>query len=520
MNVLVINGSPRTDNSLTLQTVLFLQKKFCDDKFTFLNLATHLNALEIDFDECAKMIYDADLLLFSYPVYFGSVTSHLYRFIELLKANRLFLGAKFFTQITSSQKYMDFTAHAFIQQNCQDLKMKCIKGFSSFSDSILKEEGQKQALEFFNFVKYSVQNGIYESSVTLQKNYCGVKVFVPYKQVDRLPGKICLLTDCSSTDIQLRSMIDRFRSQSQYSVEVYNLNEQDIKGGCKGCLKCTKNSRCVYKDGFLELYKNLSISNAVVLAFTIKNHSIPYQIKKYIDRQFVFGFRNLTRGLPAAFLVAGPLDDEPYLKIWLTSHADSQGLNLMGIATDQRTPDFEIDTIVKKMTYSIQNRYQESRNFFQTAGEKIYRDYIFLNKGFFPADHKYFKKNKIYDFADRHLFKSIKTSLKSFFVHLPLLKKKLLPRLSENILKPYKKLLDRLDEEKSLADQKEAIEITRGLLAKDENFTGLEKAEKESPVASGTEKESESQQNGQMETSQEADLEERMPSDDFFKNLS
>lgn len=539
MNVLVINGSPKTDNSITLQTVLYIQKKNPEDNFTFINVATHLQAFEIDFRETVKMIYDADLILFSYPVYSGSVPANLYRFLELMKDNHLFLAAKYFTQITSSEKYMDVTAHSFVQQNCQEMKLRCIKGFSAQRTDLLTPEGQKEADDFFKYVKYCYDNDIYESPADPPKVYKGTRSFVPRKQVDRMPGKISVLTDCKESDITLRSMIDRFRAQSPYALEVYNLLEQDIKGGCTGCLKCIRNGKCVYKDSFSSLYNDFMSSNAVIFAFSIQNHFMSLHFKKYFERTFVAGCRNIKKGLPLAFIVSGPLDDEASLRMWMEAYADSQQAFLAGIATDQKQPDSELDAIVKRISYAVEHNYNASRFFYNQAYHKIHRDFMFLKQGERKSDHRYYKDNNLYDFPQKQRGERISSYVTGFLMSIPFVKKFLGPRLQERLLVPYRKVLNRVDEEKALADQKQAKEISEALFSAVQLPENMEEsqdditssAEKKSLLAgtspelaqnsSLTESGKENSEQGSFMAEKEtSSLEDNLPSDDFFNNLS
>ena len=53
MNILVINGSPAGDDSITLQTVRYLQKRFPGHEWRQLNVVKRLKALEKDFSELA-----------------------------------------------------------------------------------------------------------------------------------------------------------------------------------------------------------------------------------------------------------------------------------------------------------------------------------------------------------------------------------------------------------------------------------------------------------------------------------
>ena len=68
MKVLVLNGSPKGKYSITLQTILYLQKKckICD--FEILNVGQTIKQLEKDFTATKKAIEEADVLLFRYPV--------------------------------------------------------------------------------------------------------------------------------------------------------------------------------------------------------------------------------------------------------------------------------------------------------------------------------------------------------------------------------------------------------------------------------------------------------------------
>ncbi|GAE87971.1 hypothetical protein JCM21531_1382 [Acetivibrio straminisolvens JCM 21531] len=89
MNVLVLNGSPKGEYSITLQTSLYLEKKFSEHRFQFLRVGQQIKSLERDFSTVSEAITNADLIIFSYPVYTFIAPSQLHRFIELLKASGL-----------------------------------------------------------------------------------------------------------------------------------------------------------------------------------------------------------------------------------------------------------------------------------------------------------------------------------------------------------------------------------------------------------------------------------------------
>ena len=145
MKILVINGSPKGQYSITLQTINYLREVFAEHEFEILNAGAKIKALEKDFAPAVGAMKQADMLIFSYPVYTFIAPSQLHRFIELTKESGVDLRGKYATQLTTSKHFYDVTAHRYIQDNCQDLGMKYIRGLSADMDDLLKDKGQKEA---------------------------------------------------------------------------------------------------------------------------------------------------------------------------------------------------------------------------------------------------------------------------------------------------------------------------------------------------------------------------------------
>ena len=145
MNILVLNGSPKSDYSITLQTVNYLQKLHPEHTFNILHVGQRIRAFEKDFSAATEALNPADLILFSYPVYTFIVPSQLHRFIELMKEHHVNVTEKFATQITTSKHFYDVTAHRFIQDNCQDMGMKYVRGLSADMEDLLTKKGQEEA---------------------------------------------------------------------------------------------------------------------------------------------------------------------------------------------------------------------------------------------------------------------------------------------------------------------------------------------------------------------------------------
>lgn len=148
MNILVINGSPKGENSITLQTVYYLEKKFPQVSFEVLHAGQRIKALETDFTPALEAIARADGLLFSYPVYTFLAPCQLHRFIELMKEHKAETAGKFATQLTTSKHFYDVTAHRYVMENCQDMGLCFVRGLSADMDDLLGTKGQEEAVAF------------------------------------------------------------------------------------------------------------------------------------------------------------------------------------------------------------------------------------------------------------------------------------------------------------------------------------------------------------------------------------
>lgn len=160
MKICVLNGSPKGKYSITLQTVLYLQKKYPLCEFEIINVGQKIKTYEKDMSEALKAISTAELILFAYPVYTFIAPYQLHRFIELLKASSVDLSEKFAAQLSTSKHFYDITAHGYIRENCLDMGLKYLGGLSADMDDLLTEKGRKDAAAFWNYTLFCAENNI------------------------------------------------------------------------------------------------------------------------------------------------------------------------------------------------------------------------------------------------------------------------------------------------------------------------------------------------------------------------
>ena len=446
MNILVVNGSPKGKYSITLQTVIYLEKKYPDHNFSILNAAQMIRGIEKDFTKSREMLKSADAIIFSYPVYTFIAPSQLHRFIELLKEDGVDLSGRFATQITTSKHFYDVTAHKYVEDNCRDLGLKYVKGLSADMEDLLKASGRADAEKFFNHFLWSVENDVYES-YTKRRSFYMPKQATLTESVPKEMKDIVIITDNTDPDSNLAYMIGRLRAVLPYESRVVNISEYPFTGGCLGCFNCAISEKCVYKDGFDEfLRNNIQKADSIIYAFTVKDHSMGSRFKMYDDRNFCNGHRTVTVGMPVGYLVSGELSAEENLRTVIEGRAEVGHNFLAGVATDEVDPDYEIDNLAKQIDYALKNNYVLPQNFLGIGGMKIFRDLIYKMRGMMKADHKFYKKCGYYkDFPQRDKGTIIKMYLVGALLSNDKIKSKMGNAMNEGMLLPYKKLFDKMD---------------------------------------------------------------------------
>ena len=446
MNILVLNGSPKGNNSITLQTVLYLEKKFPEHSFRILHVGQKIKSLTKDFTPALEAISQADALLFSYPVYTFIAPCQLHRFIRLMKENGADVSGKIATQVSTSKHFYDTTAHRYVQDNVQEMGLRFIRGLSADMEDLTTAKGQQEAVSWFAHFLWSADNGYFEPYYPISAPTTPVPVTVPEEALDGKPGDVVIIADLKPEDTQLSGMISRFRTKLPYATRVVNLQEYPFKGGCLGCFRCAATGKCVHKDGFDDYLRNqIQTADSMVYAFSIEDHSMGWLFKTYDDRQFCNGHRTVTIGMPVGYLISGNLSKEENLRTIIEGRAQVGSNILAGIATDEVDTDAAIDAFAANLDYALKNRNTGPQNFYGVGGMKIFRDLIYQMRGFMRADHKFFKSHGQYDFPQKQWAKSLAMYLVGAMIANPKLHSKMDGKMNEGMLMPYKKVLKDLE---------------------------------------------------------------------------
>lgn len=443
MNILVINGSPKGKNSITLQTVNYLSILYPAHTFDILHAGQKIKSLERDFTPAAEALKRADMLLFCYPVYTFIAPYQLHRFIELIKESGVSLAGKSASQITTSKHFYDVTAHRYIEDNCHDLGLGYIRGLSADMDDLTTERGRREAQEFFEYLMFCAETRIFENRVYHCTEPRHIPVSIPKDGNASKPGDVVVLTNFTGDDIQLKRMIARFRAVMPRKTRVINIARYPFKGGCLGCFNCAVDGKCIYKDGFdTFLRERVQSAEAMVLAFSIKDHSMGASFKLYDDRQFCNGHRTVTMGMPMGYIISGNLSEEENVRTVIEARAEVGSNFLAGVAGDEVDPNKEIDALAEKLEYALEHKYVPPQNFYGVGGMKIFRDLIWQMQGMMKADHKFYKEHGQYDFPQKNCGRMLAMYLVGAMLASPTIKSRLGGKMTEGMLMPYTKVLD------------------------------------------------------------------------------
>lgn len=446
MDILILNGSPKGENSITLQTMLYLQKKFPGHSFRILHVGQRIKALEKDFAPAREALEWAQILVFSYPVYTFLAPCQLHRFIELVKEQGVDIHGKIATQVTTSKHFFDVTAHRYIQDNCADLRLHYIPGLSADMEDLTTEKGRQEAENWWQHFLWCVGKHFFAPALPAQPRTPPVPVTAEPAAAKDRKGDVVIVADLLPGDTQLQAMVDAFRNALPYPTRVVNIREYPFRGGCLGCFRCAADGKCVYTDGFDEFLRNdIQKADAIVYAFTVRDHSMGARFKMYDDRQFCNGHRTVTIGMPIGYLVSGNLSREENLCTVIEGRAQVGSNILTHVATDEFDPHLAITRLAAELSYSLEHKNTGPQNFLGIGGMKIFRDLIYTMRGMMKADHRFFKSHGQYDFPQKQWPKSLAMYLVGAMIANPKISSKMGNKMNEGMLIPYKKVLDDLD---------------------------------------------------------------------------
>ncbi len=459
MKFVILNGSPKGNESVTMQYILYIKKKHPEHEYVILNVAQMINKLETKQEKLLEVIQElknADGIVWGFPVYVMLVCSQYKRFIELIfdrGFEELFNG-KYTTVLSTSIHFYDHTAQNYIHGICDDLNMKYFGFFAADSWDLLYPDRRKNWLFFFekfiNVINTNQPTSRYHQSLTYREFHYESKQLVNESdKIDTRGKNVLVLSEDTNNSTNLGRMVNTFKKSFLDNIELININEIDIAGPCIGCTKCGYNHECIYKDKdeFTDFWtKKVMQADILIFAGSIQDRFLSSRWKLVYDRAF---FNNHTPTIidkQLGYIISGPLSQIPNLREILQAHVEYQDSNFLGFITDEFGTSEEIDGLLYNfgklaVEYSLAN-FIKPRTFLGEAAMKVFRDDIYgRNRFVFLADHEYYESHGVYNTFPQNDERAKKLNEKL----IPLMKiDKVRNRmdLKQEFLRPFKKLLE------------------------------------------------------------------------------
>ena len=458
MHIIVLNGSPKGDLSVTMQYVRYLQQEFPQATWEIANVAQRIKKLAQDpqaFEAIVDKVRAADGVLWGFPIYFCLVPYGYKRFIELIwehDAAEAFAG-KYTAALSTSIHFYDHTAHNYIHAICDDLGMRYVDFLSADMQDLLKEGGRATLRAF---------GAHFLDAIAGQQPMARVYPPVTTQGVSYTPGpvgatvdlggrRLSIITDAEPHQANLIHMTERFAAVfTGGEVETVNLRDLDIKGGCLGCVHCGYDNECAYagKDDFIPFYER-SVKGADLLVFAgaIRDRHLSARWKMFFDRSFYNGHVPTMRDKQVGFLISGPLGQIPNMRESLIGRLEVQPANVAGFVTDERGDaahiDGLLDVLAARMARFAEEAYVRPPTFLGVGGEIIFRDNIWGPlRAVFLADHRTYKRMGFYDTFPQRNWKARMINLVApLLFRIRPVREAVQDRIVEGMIAPYQKVI-------------------------------------------------------------------------------
>jgi multimeric flavodoxin WrbA len=336
--------------------------------------------------------------------------------------------------------------------------MGYLGGYSAEMYDLLKGSEQKRLERFSSLVLTSAEKGV---RMQRETPVLSGSSFIYTPGVVEMPvrtGKtVLILTDDDGNSPNLTAMTSRLKNSFSGAVQVINLRELDIRGGCLGCCSCAYDNTCVYTDGYVDFFKNtLQPADTIIMSGAVRDRYLSSVWKQFFDRSFFKGHTPGLKGKQIGFLISGQLRQIPCLKEALAGWADNGGCNARFL-TDEVTGSTELDTLLEtfaeQLVQGADLGYVPPPTFYAVGGHKLFRDSIYGGMRFvFQADYRYYVRHGMFDFPQRDLKNRLFNLVMMQATRIPAFRKQAFKDLKLHMVSPFSAVLPQINEGRGQKD--------------------------------------------------------------------
>ncbi len=457
MRIVVLNGSPKGDQSVTMQSVRYLAKLHPQHDWRILNVAHRVAVLEREEAQWAAVIDEvrsADAVVWGFPVYYLLVASQYKRFIELCferGAAEAFAG-KHTVSLSTSIHFFDHLAHAYVRGVAEDLGLRYVGGFSADMDDLLKP-AERERLQFFaaDFLTAVAENRpALRATAPLPATTFTYQPGEPAAPVVAGGRRVIIVTDQRSGDDTLTAMVARLAARFGGAAEVISLHELDIRAGCQGCCKCAFDNECTFEgvDGYIDFYRQrLQPADIIVLAGSVVDRNLSSKWRQFFDRSFFLNHAPSLMGKQFGVVLAGPVRHLPALREGLEAWVHLQRSNLLDFVTDEAADctalDRLLDSFAERLVQAAERGYLKPPTFLGVAAHKLFRDELWGRmRWIFQADHRAYRRLGLYDFPQRDWRTRLRNAVIIPLTRIPTIRAEFRQRTRDEMVKAHQQVVD------------------------------------------------------------------------------
>ena len=481
MNIVLLNGSPKGSESVTLQFAMYLAAQERQHSFTVLEVARRFRGFERDparFDDVVDQVANADVVIWAFPLYYLLVSSGYKRFIELIfERNRgdAFAG-RCAIALSTSIHFYDHTAHNYIRAVSEDLGMHYLDGYPAGMHDLFEPEEREHLLTWFRtmierasmgesqpraFAPVVSQSWEYapEGVLNAAARPAGTTAAAPTRTLGTTAGATPLRADRDNPTSDLvvvtatmegntGAMVRRFERDCDEPV-IIDLSRIRM-GPCLGCLKCGFNNVCAYegtKDEFVPLFRDYVLTaKKIVYAGTVHDRYLSALWQRHLERSFVVTHQPRLTGKHIVFLISGPLAQNANTREILLSWAETNGATVHSLVTDESGSnavlDAEIDAAARQLREAAEADLRKPKSFRGVAGLTIFREEIQGGlRAIFQGDHAYYRAHGLYRGRRRGHTSPLRVLAMTAITRIPFMRRQVQKRLKSGMVAPYRRVV-------------------------------------------------------------------------------
>lgn len=444
MKIVVLNGSPKLELSITLQSIKYLEKKNLQDDFKIIHLIKSVRSGEEQIINDMDIIKEADIIIWSFPLYHLLVPSHMKVYIEKIFSLDLISNFKdkHTAVFTTSIHYCDNIAHDYMEGICNDLNMKYMGFLSHDMKDFLKEEYRDELDVFYRSLKndYKTKTHYADRSTMLTKS----DYKYTHKELNKKSAgqaSLVIVTD-SAANSGVEEMIKTIVSFVE-NAKVVDINQPF--NYCIGCCNCAPKNICAFhdKDNYRSTLDEILEYDIILFAGDIVDRYLSSNFKKFFDRSFCYTHIPIFAKKQLGYIVSGDYYNLKALKEIFEIYGN--GGNFLGVINDRSKDDEMIadeitDMVLKGIEYA-NSGYIKTKTCRSIAPQMIFEKEISNSLGvLFIMDYKYYKENNMLRPIKPHL--KLRNSLIRRLLGSDKVLEKVYKKMYSGMISKHKKVLD------------------------------------------------------------------------------